>query len=486
MDPAVRSDRLILAVILVLAAALRMVQLNNPVLGHHSWRQADTAAMARNFADEEFSFLHPRIDWRGPTTGHVECELPVYPFLSAILYKVFGVHMAIPRGLSVLFSLLTLLVLYAFVRDVSGERTAAWSAFFFAVLPMPAFFGRAVMPESLLLLGSAGGIYGFWIWFQRGSRRALAMGTLCLAVACLIKPPSLYLGLPVLYLAARRHGRRFLRRPELWAAAAVILGGMVLWFGHAHGLKSETGLTFGIWEYGSDKWGNWDLLRTGEFWSRVFLYRLPKYYLAWFGVPILALGLVTRRERPSEAVFRFWLGSLAALILVVGRGTYVHDYYLLPVSLPCAYFLGRAYAVHFRRGRRRWEIGLLGLCLAGMAVVSASVLVGFYKMERPGRSAVFRLAQAVQAGVPAGTLIAAVDQGNPLLLYLADRKGWHADASTIDQAGLRALHEAGAGYLAGLREDFQRTGNESFLTVLLADGKNVRTLTDEYFVLALP
>jgi hypothetical protein len=177
---------------------------------------------------------------------------------------------------------------------------------------------------------------------------------------------------------------------------------------------------------------------------------------------------------------------LAALILVVGRGTYIHDYYLLPVSLPCAYFLGRAYAVHFRRGRRRWELGLLGFCLAGMAVVSASVLAGFYKKERPGRSAVFRLAEAVQAGVPAGRLIAAVDQGNPLLLYLADRKGWHADASTIDQAGLRALHEAGAGYLAGLREDFQRTGNESFLPVLLADGKNVRTLTDEYFVLALP
>jgi 4-amino-4-deoxy-L-arabinose transferase-like glycosyltransferase len=486
VDRSARSDRLTLAVILVLAAALRMVQISNPVLGHHSWRQADTAAMARNFVSEEFDFLHPRVDWRGVTTGDVECELPIYPFLCAILYKMFGIHMAIPRALSILFSLLTLLVLYALVRDVSGERTAAWSAFFFAILPMPAFFGRAVMPESLLLLGMAGGLYGFWVWFQRGPLRALALGTLGLAVACLIKPPSLYLGLPVLYLAAQRHGRRCLRRPELWAAAVMILAGMILWFGHAHHLKSETGLTFGIWEYGSDKWGNWDLLRTGSFWSRIFLYRLPKYYLAWFGAPILALGLVARRERPVEAVFWFWFGSMAALILVVGKGTYIHDYYLLPASLPCAYFLGRVYAGHFRRGRPRWRIGLLGLCLVGMSVVSLAILTSFYQKERPGTSAVFRLAQAVQVGVPPGALIAAVDQGNPTLLYLADRKGWHVNAAELDPAGLHALHEAGAGYLAGLREDFRKQGRESFLASLLADEKDVRALTEEYFILALP
>ena len=31
-----------------MAAALRLVHLHAPVLGVHSWRQADTAAIARN------------------------------------------------------------------------------------------------------------------------------------------------------------------------------------------------------------------------------------------------------------------------------------------------------------------------------------------------------------------------------------------------------------------------------------------------------
>ena len=46
-----------LALVLCLALALRLVHLGAPILGIHSWRQADTASMARNFDENGYRFF---------------------------------------------------------------------------------------------------------------------------------------------------------------------------------------------------------------------------------------------------------------------------------------------------------------------------------------------------------------------------------------------------------------------------------------------
>ncbi|MFH1280289.1 MAG: dolichyl-phosphate-mannose--protein mannosyltransferase, partial [Candidatus Beckwithbacteria bacterium] len=38
----------------------RLYRLNNPVADWHSWRQADTAAVARNFVKSDFNLLFPQ------------------------------------------------------------------------------------------------------------------------------------------------------------------------------------------------------------------------------------------------------------------------------------------------------------------------------------------------------------------------------------------------------------------------------------------
>lgn len=56
---------LILAGILLLAFAARSYHLDFPVSGFQAWRQADTAAMARNYYKQGFHFLYPQVDWGG-------------------------------------------------------------------------------------------------------------------------------------------------------------------------------------------------------------------------------------------------------------------------------------------------------------------------------------------------------------------------------------------------------------------------------------
>ena len=68
--------------------------------------------MSRNFVEEEYNILYPRVDWRGDTPGYVESEFPIYQFLVASLYQVFGIHEWIARLLTIAFSLAALVFLY--------------------------------------------------------------------------------------------------------------------------------------------------------------------------------------------------------------------------------------------------------------------------------------------------------------------------------------------------------------------------------------
>jgi hypothetical protein len=55
-------DTVILLTIICVAFAFRLYKINTPLADLHSWRQADTAAVGRNFVKQGFDFLHPRYD----------------------------------------------------------------------------------------------------------------------------------------------------------------------------------------------------------------------------------------------------------------------------------------------------------------------------------------------------------------------------------------------------------------------------------------
>src|SRR3990172_12121445 len=72
-----------------------------PLFDHHSWRQADTAQIARNFLRERFNPAFPQIDQRGARTdGSVETGFELYAFLLASIARITGFHVEIGRLLN--------------------------------------------------------------------------------------------------------------------------------------------------------------------------------------------------------------------------------------------------------------------------------------------------------------------------------------------------------------------------------------------------
>ena len=64
-----------------LALLLRLININKPIVGINTWRQADTAAMARNFVEYDGNILHPQIDWGGVPPSEVEAEFQIYTYI---------------------------------------------------------------------------------------------------------------------------------------------------------------------------------------------------------------------------------------------------------------------------------------------------------------------------------------------------------------------------------------------------------------------
>jgi len=114
-----------------------------PVLGVHSWRQADTAAMARHFSQNGTPIWLPQIDWGGASAGFVESEFPIYPFLVSRMYALTGVQEWLGRGLSVLCSGLTVWLIIRLGRRWFNPTAGWWAGLAFAVAPLGVYFGRS-------------------------------------------------------------------------------------------------------------------------------------------------------------------------------------------------------------------------------------------------------------------------------------------------------------------------------------------------------
>lgn len=465
----------IIVAVLLLAAGLRLIGITNPLIGHHSWRQADTAAVARNFVQERFDVLYPRVDWRGTSSGEVECEFPVYQFMVASLYRLFGVREIVGRLLSIVFSLAAIFGVYLLSKHIAGVAVGLWSAFFLAVLPMPIFFGRVMMPESLLLAACVYSVFLFLKWTKTDSPWHLLLSAICLSIACLLKPPTLYLGLPLGYLAFRKHRFKTVANPCLWLFAILLFGSLSLWYFHAHRFIDTTGLTFGVWEYGSDKWGNWGLVSSTEFWKTIFIERIPRFLLSYLGVPLLVLGLVRPAHSDQENALRYWFVGMFIFVIIVAKGVFVHDYYLLPASIPAAYFMGKAAAwgVGLKSPVFRWVQVIILICICGTVGVSLRTYHKWLKRETPRSNAAFQAAQVASEILPRNSLVVAVDKGDPTILYYSHMKGWRSFPYDLSEGWIDDRVEDGAKYIIGVHEDFRKYDSSDKLSRLINEHKVV-------------
>ncbi len=112
-----------LSLIIFFGLSVRLYKVDSPIADWHSWRQADTAAVTRNFIKLGFNPLNPKYD---DISGVAEnpianpgqfrfVEFPIYNMAVYPLYLFFGVHDIYSRLVSVFFYLAGISFLYFFL-----------------------------------------------------------------------------------------------------------------------------------------------------------------------------------------------------------------------------------------------------------------------------------------------------------------------------------------------------------------------------------
>ena len=453
--------------LLGLGLGLRLLDIDEPLIDQQAWRQTDTAAHARNYYQEGYTLLYPRVDWRGQTPGFVETNFPFFPFMVACLYGVFGgANEWLGRLLAAVFNVAAGGLLYALARRFYIEPwSARLSVLFYLIFPLNLFFGRAFMPEAAMLFFSIAALLTLDRWFESGTRLdglwAIASAALCF----LIKIPTLYMGFPLVALAWGRWGWGFLRRPALWAYLILSLLPAFIWYEHAYGLFQQTGLTFGIFQTsGYDKWNHVLLLQPDFYWN--LIKRFGHSIFTPLGLLLVLWGLgrgIRAAFRDKERVLYIWFAALILYVLLVPEGNRKLHYYQLPFVPVAALFAAKAlngiwYGMRVSLSARM-TTGLVVCALVGCGAYSAWAVQDY---RRPGNGlyAYYKMCLAVgrtiDAKLPQDALLVVGDWDenagadnrtqSPSLLYYSARKGWHITPDEFSASTLDSLAGLGANY----------------------------------------
>ncbi len=436
----------LLILILALGVILRVQHITDPLAEHHSWRQTQTAMIARNLHREGMNLWSPRVDFIFNETDLLVLEFPLYNAIVALLYRIFGLHEIVGRLVSISFATGAAYFLYRFTRRFYGASIALFTILFFTLSPLSIFYGRAFMPEPLMLFTGIGALLYFHMWIEDGGRKNFTLALLFSIVTFLTKFSMAHLLLPMVYLCWAKHGWEFVTRRSLYLFLALFLIPSAIWLLHASGSPNLNM----SWLFSTP-----DLIRSSEFYTRM-LKRLRTDVLTHVGFGLFLFGLFLGMRKKSEYLFDVWLASSLLFILVMGTGNYVHDYYQFPIIPIASIYIGKAMGylikpqVLVEAGFRR-HIGVvaaIGLLLAAGSE-SLRIVRPWYGQEIPG---LYPFVDLVKRTIPAGekVLISSASRDfapwDPRIMYAVDHKGWNVPPVQLF-GEIQRLRPRNVGYL---------------------------------------
>lgn len=442
-----KFETLIVVVILILAFTLRLYKLNNPIADWHSWRQADTAAVARNFVKDHFNILYPQSDSLTPLNEYglqnpnryFINEFPLYNSLVAILYGIFGINPALARLLSIFFATVGTLFLYLLAKRLFGLKVAILAAFFYATNPFNIYYGRVVMPDPMYIAFSIISLYFFLNWVASKKITSVILSSVFLSLAILVKPYAIFLFVPITYWLVVNWGLSFWKNKQVIVFLTISLLPFLLWrihvFNHPEGTFATT------WLYNT---GN--IRFTGAFFRWLIFERLNRLIFATGAFVLLVIGLTKSYTTKNGSLISMWLLSVILYMIVFAKGNVTHDYYQLPLMAPGSILVAMGVFAMVNFSQKTYVKFLNSAIACFLLILSFAFgwyeVRGFYNINHPE---IVAAGQAADKLLPNTAIVIAPYDDDPTFLYQTNRFGY----TKIDRPISKFL-DAGAQYLVSV------------------------------------
>lgn len=463
IEPRTRAVSSVPVVLWLIAVAVlaRAWVFVHPETAVYWWRPADNASIARNFYEGGMHLLSPQVDWGGAQPGLVEMEFPILQYLTAVLYLVFGLHEGFAAVVPVASALGAVALTYRLGREIVGARAAVLASLVLALSTSFIRYSEVLLGETLQVLGVVAGLYGCWRWAETRRWIHFWIAGSGLALAILIKPTALVLGLPVAVVLWQAAGWRALTDWRVWALAAVMLVPPALWYWHAYELGSLTGNTVGIFSGGYLKLARTDLLTSPEFYLRQAWF-VAMYHLTPLLLVPLAVGTWTWRR---GWLVPAWIAAGLAQIVVAAEGNHASPYYQLIMLPALALVVGAGLETTYEwmaaRAGARTRLAATALAVAILVSQAMTLWRSHHRTDfvtfgrdkaRQGRLVAARL----EPGRP--IIYAALDRGGsivmprgahstpPDIFYFSHMRGWFLALDWITRDDVETLVARGARY----------------------------------------
>lgn len=448
-----RTTSLILLAILLGGFLVRFYGFNNPIADWHSWRQSETASVSRNYAQDGINLLYPKMDnisnvqsGLDNPEGYFFVEFPLYNALQAGLFSLIGIFTIEQWGrlLSIVSSVGAGLFLYLIVSRHSNKTIGLFSAFFFMFLPFNIYYGRVILPDTMMTMAFLGAIYFFDSWAISVKTKKSEPGTtqwkyfllalLFTISALLLKPHAIFFLLPIVYIAfATFHWKTFIRW-ELYVFALLAISPLFAW--RVWISQFPEGIPANQWLFN----GNGIRFRPA-FFRWIFYERLTVLISGYLGVILLILGLFKLPKVNEWRFFASFFVSTLLFVTIVATGNVQHDYYQIPAIPSVAILMAFGSYLLWTWRLRSVQIGKIVLVLLILFSFynSWSIVKEYFNINN---RSILAAGEAVQRITPKDALIVANYNGDSALLYQFDRKGWASYQNPIPE-----LIKKGADYL---------------------------------------
>jgi hypothetical protein len=423
----------------------RVYKIDNPIADWHSWRQADTSAVTRNFLRFGYNPFIPRYDdlsniqtGQDNPQGYRMVEFPLYNSISYLFIRLAGNSIFTieiwQRLVSIFASLFSLYFIYKLTSHFASKTAGLAASFFFAFLPYSIYYSRVILPEPTMVCLALGSLYFFTLWIMKKGNLYLLISALLGAGALLVKPFAVFF-FPVYLLLVYQTCKLNKKTIVLLTLYGMfVITPFILWRSWIS--HYPEGIPAYEWLFNQN-----NIRFKSAFFYWIFAERIGKLILGYVGSFFLLLGIIFQSKGTNTWFFHVLGISMLLYLTIFAGGNVQHDYYqtmIIPVlSMYCG--LGVGFLYDYSKGVS-FKVRAL---LVGIVVVLFTLAFSWYQIRTyywVNNPVIVEAGKKAQSLLPEDAKVIAPYGGDTAFLYQTGHQGWPQGFEIEDKVKKGATH----------------------------------------------